>query len=264
MHLISGKPAYVPLGSTAAKQARVAAVAMCGGEDAFPGVLGTTVCKIFDYTMARSGLTEGRARELGYDVVTCLAPAHDRAHFMPHAEMIILKLVADAKTRRLMGIQAVGPGEAAKRVDVAVAAMTAGLPLDAIANLDLCYAPSYSDAMDNLHTACNILRNKLDGHVVGVTPMGVRRMLAGGWRPVLLDVRTHDEFEHARLEDSVHIPLSVLRARLDELPRDRCIITFSRVSLSAYEAAIILKAHGFPDVRVMDGGIVMWPYGTVG
>ena len=97
--------------------------------------------------------------------------------------------------------------------------------------------------------------------MVGVTPMEVHRMLAAGGQPVLLDVRTHDEFEQARIEGSVHIPLSVLRARLDELPRDRCIITFSRVSLSAYEAAIILKAHGFADVRVMDGGIVMWPQG---
>ena len=126
-HLVSGRPTFVPLGSTAAKQARVAAVAMCGGEDSFPGVLGSTVCKVFDYTMARSGLTEARARELGYEVATCLVPAHDRAHFMPDARMIILKLVADPATRRLLGIQAVGPGEAAKRVDVAVAAMSAGL-----------------------------------------------------------------------------------------------------------------------------------------
>ncbi len=194
-------------------------------------------------------------------MATCLVPAHDRAHFMPDARMIILKLVADPATRRLLGIQAVGPGEAAKRVDVAVAAMSAGLTLEAIANLDLCYAPSYSDAMDNLHTAANVLRNKLDGHMVGVTPMEVRRMLAAGEEVVLLDVRTHDEFEQVRLEGSVHIPLSVLRPRLSELPRDRCIVTFSRVSLSAYEAAIILKAHGFEDVRVMDGGIVMWPQG---
>jgi len=258
VHLVSGRPCYVPLGSTAAKQARVAAVALCGGQDAFPGVLGTTVCKVFDYTMARSGLTEAAARELGYQTVTCLVPAHDRAHFMPHAEMIILKLVGDARTRKLLGIQAVGRGEVAKRVDVAVAAMTAGLGLDAIANLDLCYAPSYADAMDNLHTACNVLRNKLDGHMLGITPAEVCRMLAAGEDVLLLDVRTHDEFEQARLEGSVHIPLSVLRARLGELPRDRCIITFSRVSLSAYEAAIILKAHGFPDVRVMDGGIIMW------
>jgi NADPH-dependent 2,4-dienoyl-CoA reductase/sulfur reductase-like enzyme/rhodanese-related sulfurtransferase len=258
-HLVSGRPIFVPLGSTAAKQARVAAVAMCGGQDAFPGVLGTTVCKIFDYTMARSGLTEARATELGYETVTCLAPAHDRAHFMPDARMIILKLVADAATRRLLGIQAVGPGEAAKRVDVAVAAMTAGLSLEAVADLDLCYAPSYSDAMDNLHTACNVLRNKLDGHMAGITPMEVRRMLAAGERLTLLDVRTHGEFEQARVEGSVHIPLSVLRARLGELPRDRPVVTFSRVSLSAYEAAVILKSHGFADVRVMDGGIIMWP-----
>ncbi|MFW6188972.1 MAG: FAD-dependent oxidoreductase [Planctomycetota bacterium] len=260
-HLITGEPCHVPLGSTAAKQARVAAVNICGGEGAFPGVLGTTVCKVFDHTMARSGLSEREARENGYDVVTALVPAHDRAHFMPDAAMIVLKVVADSEARRLIGIQAVGPGEAAKRVDVAVAAMSGGLSLDRIANLDLCYAPSYSDALDNLHTACNVLRNKLAGHMRGVTPAEVRCMRDRGEGFVLLDVRTHEEFDQARLEDSVHIPLSVLRARLDELPRDRPIVTFSRVSLSAYEAAIILRANGFEDVRVMDGGIIMWPYG---
>lgn len=258
--LISGEPAYVPLGSTAAKQGRAAAINICGGDCAFPGVLGTTVCKVFDYTVARSGLTEQRAGELGYDIETAIVPGYDRAHFMPYAAMIIVKLIGDRARRRLLGIQVVGPGEAAKRVDVAVAAMTAQMPVEAIASLDLCYAPSYSDALDNLHTACNVLMNKLDGHMRGVSPMEVRRMRDEGRQMVLLDVRTHDEFESARIEGSAHVPLSVLRGRLNELPRNVPIITFSRVSLSAYEAAIILEANGFEDVRVMDGGIVMWPY----
>jgi len=262
--LLTGEPCYVPLGSTAAKQGRVAAVNICGGDDVFPGVMRTTVCKVFDYTVARTGLTEKQASEAGCDVMTTLTPGYDRGHFMPEARMIIVKLIADRATRKLVGVQAVGPGEAAKRVDVAVTAMTAGLTVDQIANLDLCYAPSYSKALDNLHVACNVMRNKLDGHMRGVSPMTVRRMRDEGKDFVLLDVRTHDEFEQARLEDAVHIPLSVLRARLAELPRDRPIVTFSRVSLSAYEAAIILRSRGFEDVRVMDGGILMWPYGNPG
>lgn len=262
--IVTGEACYVPLGSTAAKQGRVAAVNICGGDDAFGGVMRTTVCKVFDYTVARTGLTETQAAERGYQAITSLTPGYDRAHFMPDAAMIIVKLVADPDTRRLLGVQVVGPGEAAKRVDVAVAAMTAGLPVDEIANLDLCYAPSYSDALDNLHVACNVMRNKLDGHMRGISPMKVRRMRDEGEGFVLLDVRTHEEFEQARLEDAVHIPLSVLRSRLGELPRDKPIIAFSRVSLSAYEASIILQSRGFDDVRVMDGGILMWPYSKLG
>ena len=260
VNLITGKPCYVPLGSTANKQGRVAAINMCDGEDTFPGVAGTTVCKVFDYTVARSGLTERQAREHGCQVVTTLTPGLDRAHFMPDAAMIIIKLVGDAETGRLLGIQVVGPGEAAKRVDVAVTAMTAGMTIDTIAKLDLCYAPSYSDALDNLHTACNVMQNKLRGHMVGVSPVEVRRRLRAGEDILLLDVRTLAEFDEARIEASKHIPIGALQGRLNELPRDKEIITFSRVSLSGYEAASILKAAGFRSVKVMDGGITMWPH----
>jgi len=262
--LVTGRPCYFPLGSTANKQGRVAAVNICGGDERFPGVVGTTVCKVFDYTVARTGLTERQAREAGYRCVTTLTAGPDRAHFMPNAAMLILKLIADADTRKLLGIQAVGPGEGAKRADVAVTAITGGLTVDQISNLDLCYAPSYSDALDNLHTACNVVKNKLAGEMVGITPGEVRRKRDAGEDIVLLDVRTHAEFEEARLDGCTHIPLGALRGRLDELPRDKEIITFSRVSLGGYEAAIILKANGFRNVKVMDGGIVMWPYAKIG
>ena len=261
--LITRRPCYAPFGSTANKQGRVAAINMCGGDARFPGVLSTTICKVFDYTVARTGLTEKQAGESGYQTVSTFTPALDRAHFMPGAATIVIKLVGDAKTRKLLGIQAVGPGEAAKRVDVAVAAMTGGLTADDISNLDPCYAPSYSDAMDNIHTACNVMKNKLDGRMTGITPMEVRRRLSASEDIVLLDVRTHAEFDEARIEGARHIPLGALRGRLDELPADKEIITFSRVSLSAYEAAIILKAHGFQKVKVMDGGMAMWSYANV-
>ena len=256
--LITGKPAYVPLGSTANKQGRVAAVNICGGDDRFPGVVGTTLCKVFDYTVARAGLTELRAREAGYDVVTSLTPSTDRAHFMPHAEMIVIKLVADRATRKLLGIQVVGAGEAAKRLDVAVTAITAGMTVDAVANLDLGYAPSYADALDSLHTACNGTRNKLDGLMDGIMPAEVRRRLDAGEDFVLLDVRTHTEFDASRIPGSRHIPVGALQGRRSELP-DTEIVVVSRVGLTAYEAAVKLRAWGFERVRVMDGGMVMWP-----
>jgi len=260
--LITSRPCYVPLGSTANKQGRVAAINICGGDDIFPGIVGTTVCKVFDYTVARAGLTERHAKQLGFDVVTALTPGLDRAHFMPNAAMIITKLIGDARSGRLLGIQVVGPGEAAKRVDVAVAAMTAGMSVDAVSKLDLCYAPSYSDALDNLHTACNVMRNKLQGHMVGISPAEVRSRLQAGEDILLLDVRSHAELDEARIEGAVHIPIGALRGRLGELPRDREIVVFSRVSLSAYEASFILRAAGFENVKVMDGGITMWPHAS--
>jgi NADPH-dependent 2,4-dienoyl-CoA reductase/sulfur reductase-like enzyme/rhodanese-related sulfurtransferase len=260
MGLVSGKPCYVPLGSTANKQGRVAAVNICGGDAVFPGVLGTTVCKVFDYCVARTGLTEVEARRLGHDVVTALVPAPDKEHFMPTAAMLLLKVVVDAKTRRLLGVQATGPGAGDKRIDVAAMAIAGRMTVDDLANADLCYAPPYSAAMDNLITAANVAGNKLDGHMDGITPMEVHEMLRRRDRFVFVDVRSPVEHEKVRLPGGKLMPLGTLRGRLDELPRDRTIVTFCNTSLRGYEAALILKAAGFPKVRVMDGGIEMWPY----
>ena len=258
--IITGKPCYVPLGSTANKQGRVAAVNMCNGGDTFPGVLGSTVCKVFDYCVARTGLTEAAARQNGYDLVTAYAPAPDKAHFMPDAKTLFLKLLVDAKTRRLLGAQATGPGEGAKRIDVAAMAITCGMTVDQLANADLCYAPPYAPAMDNIITAANVARNKLDGYMQGITPVEVKAKRDRNEDFVLLDVRSPEEYKQVHLADSVLIPLGALRSRLGELPKNKEIVAFCKISLRGYEAALILKAAGFQNVKVMDGGIVMWPY----
>jgi NADPH-dependent 2,4-dienoyl-CoA reductase/sulfur reductase-like enzyme/rhodanese-related sulfurtransferase len=262
--LVSGKPCYVPLGSTANKQGRVAAISVCGGNAAFPGVLGTTVCKVFDYCVARTGLTEAGAKQLGYDVVTALVPAPDKEHFMPQAAMLLLKVVVDRKTRRLLGVQATGPGAGDKRIDVAAMAISARMTVDQVANADLCYAPPYSPAMDNLITAANVAANKLDGHMDGISATEVQQMMEREEDFVFLDVRSPVEYEQVRLPRTTLIPLGTLRGRNDELPRDKLIVTFCNTSLRGYEAALILKAAGFPQVRVMDGGIAMWPYERLG
>jgi len=258
--LLTGRPAYIPLGSTANKQGRVAANNICGVHDTFPGVLGSTVCKVFEYCVARTGLSEAAARSLGYEVVTAMAPAPDKAHFMPAAKPLLLKLIVDKNSRRLLGAQATGPGAGDKRIDAAAMAITAGMTVDQFANADLCYAPPYAPAMDNIITAANVARNKLDGRMVGVSPMEVHRMMDEGADFVLLDVRSPAEYEQVRLPNSTSIPLGTLRGRLDELPRDKEIIAFCKISLRGYEAELILKAAGFNNVRVMDGGIEMWPF----
>jgi len=259
-HLLTGQPAFIPLGSTANKQGRVAANHICNIPDEFPGVLGSAVCKVFDFCVGRTGLTEREARAAGYDVEVAFTPAPDKAHFMPASRMLMLKLVADRKTRKLLGAQAVGPGEGDKRIDVAAMALTAGMTVDQLAHADLCYAPPYSPAVDNILTAADVLRNKLDGCFKGISAEQLQAELASATPPVLLDVRTPDEFKQMRLPDALFIPLGALRTRLHEVPRDRPIVTFCKISLRGYEASRILQAHGYTDVRVLDGGLVTWPY----
>ncbi len=261
--IITGLPIYVPMGSTANKQGRIAAINICGGNDTFPGVLGTVVCKVFDFCVARTGLTEADAREAGYEVVTVLTGAPDREHFMPNAKALMLKLIVDRGSRRLLGAQVAGPGQGDKRIDVATTAITGGMTVDQISNLDLCYAPPYSLAMDNLITGANIAKNKLAGVFESITPMEVHGKMQNREDFVLLDVSTPQEYEEMRLPGSMHIPSGALRSRLSDLPKDREIVTFCRLSIRGYEAALILQAAGFQQVRVMDGGVMMWPYEKV-
>jgi len=259
-NLVTGKPAYVPLGSTANKQGRVAAINICGGEDKFPGVLESTICKVFDFTVGCTGLNERTARELGYDVVSCLYPAPDKAHYYPTAQALMLKLVADRKSGRLLGVQAVGPGDGAKRLDTAAAAITAAMTVEQVSKLDLCYAPPYSAALDNLITAANVLRNKMEGRMDGISPAELKERLDRGEDIVLLDVRTPAEHGEKHIPNSILIPMADLRRRLGELPRDKEIVVYCGSSLRAYESSILLRESGFANVRVLDGSIAMWPY----
>jgi rhodanese-related sulfurtransferase len=192
-----------------------------------------------------------------------LTGSPDREHFMPDARVIMLKLVVDRLTRRLLGVQAVGPGHGDKRIDIASTAITAGMTVDHLANLDLGYAPPYSLAMDNLITGANIAKNKLDGVFESITPMEVYQKLWNKEDFVLLDVSSPHEYEEERLPGSILIPIGTLRGRIHELPKDREIVTFCRLSIRGYEAALLLKAAGFQNVRVMDGGVIMWPYEKV-
>ncbi len=262
--LITGQPCYVPLGSTANKQGRVAAVNIAGGKSRFPGVLGTTVCRVFDYCVARTGLSEQQAQQHGFDVISVSAPAPDKEHFVPSAAMLLLKIVVECSTRRILGAQGTGPGAADKRIDVAAMAITAKMTVDQLANADLCYAPPYSPAMDNLITAANVAANKLDGHLRGISAVEVNGMLQRHEEFLFLDVRTPAEHERVRLPKSQLIPLGTLRGRLDEIPHKKRIVLFCNISLRAYEAALILRAAGFHDCCVLDGGVEMWPFEKMG
>jgi rhodanese-related sulfurtransferase len=175
---------------------------------------------------------------------------------------VILKLVAEKANRRLIGIQGVGPGDVVKRIDVAITAMTGRMTVDEVANLDLAYAPPYSEAMDVLIHGANILRNKLDGLLRGVTATQLQAMRQVGEDLMLLDVRSPDEHQNGAIPGSTLIPLGALRSRLDQIPRDRRVIAYCKTSLRAWEAVRILAGYGLNNVEILDGGFLAWPFET--
>ena len=255
-------PCFVPLGSVANKEGRVAGANAVGVTDHFPGVMSTVALKVFDWNVGRTGLSETEAEQCGQSVVTATVAGPDKPHYYPDAKLVVLKLVADPATRRLLGVQGVGQGEVIKRIDVAVTALTAGMTVDQVANLDLAYAPPYSEAMDILIHGTNVLRNKLDGFLRGVTATEFHRALGAGEDLLLLDVRTQDEHDTARIPGSVLIPLGALRTRAAEVPRDRRVVAYCRTSLRAWEASRMLAGLGCENIEILDGGILAWPYET--
>lgn len=260
VHRVTGKEVYLPMGSTANKQGRVAGINAVGGEVRFSGVIGTSIVRVFRLNVGKTGLSETEASTHGFAVETVLSPAPDKAHFFPGAKPILLKLVAERGTGRLLGLQAVGEGDVAKRLDAAAMAIGLGATVEQLAQADLGYAPPYSAAMDNLIVAADILKNKLAGCARGVSPLEVKRKLDEGEQFVLLDVRSPAEHQEVGIEGATLIPLGALRERLAELPRDREIIAFCKISLRGYEAQQILAGAGFTKVAFLDGGVLGWPY----
>ncbi|NLH18219.1 MAG: FAD-dependent oxidoreductase [Phycisphaerae bacterium] len=258
--LLMDSPIYAPMGSTANKQGRTVAVNLAGGNEPFAGVLSTFVCKLFDYNVGKTGLTEMQAREMGYKVVVVLCPGPDHDHFVPGAQDLLLKLIVDYKSRRILGVQAIGPGVVDKRIDVAATAISGKMTVDQLAHVDLGYAPPFSPVLDNLITAANVAKNKLEGRFLGISSQELHHRMENRDPLLLLDVRTPVEVQHFRLKGSLSIPLGSLRSRLYELPREAEIVTVCNYSLRAYEAAVILRQAGYNSVSVLDGGLSMWPY----
>jgi len=155
-HLVTGKPAYIPLGSTANKQGRVAGTNGAGGEATFGGVVGTMVVRAFDLAVARTGLTATRAQELGYTVRAPMIKAMDSSHYFPGAAPIHVKLVVDEETGRLLGGQIAGRRGVAKRIDVLATALHHRLTVADLQRLDLSYAPPFAPVWDPILVAANV------------------------------------------------------------------------------------------------------------
>jgi len=251
---------YVPLGSTANKHGRVVANNIAGQEEQFPGILGSMAVKVFSLNVARTGMSSRDAQLIGLKPESIVVSATDFAHLYPGSKPIVIKLIAERSSRKVLGAQVAGPGVVDKRVDVIATAITLGATVDQLAQLDLCYAPPFSNAMDALHQTANAMRNKLDGLAESLSATAVKEMLDNHEDFIFLDVRSPAEQEEVRIKGSILIPLGALRQKLTELPVDALIVPFCKMSLRGYEAQLILQHAGFRNVRYMEGGILGWPY----
>jgi NADPH-dependent 2,4-dienoyl-CoA reductase/sulfur reductase-like enzyme/rhodanese-related sulfurtransferase len=265
-HLVTGAKVCIPMGSTANKHGRVIGTNVTGGRETFPGVIGTTVVKALEYHVGRTGLGEKEAQAAGFNVVTALAVDPDRPNYYPGSRDVLLKVIADRKTCKILGGQGLSRGEIAKRIDVLATAITFGATVDVMSDIDLGYAPPYNTPLDPVHNAANIIRNKLAGLAVGLTPAQIKAKIDSGEDFILLDVRNQKEWDRWRIEapQVKLIPQNQLLQRMNELPRDKEIVTTCRGGTRAYQAALVLKGAGFSNVKFAEGSITAWPFDVFG
>lgn len=264
VHRITGKKVLAPYGDLANLQGRVAGEnAVVGNMVTFPGTIQTGICKVFDYSAGSTGLSETAARKNGYDdIITVMNSSTDKPNFMGGA-LIITKLVCRHSDGKILGAQCIGPGNVAKQIAQWAMAILAGMHVEDIVNADLPYAPPFSLAIDHFIATAHLMQNKLKGRLKGISPVEVWKKLENKERPFFIDARGPDEYEQMRLGIcETLIPLGALRKRLNELPQDRGreVICYCKISLRGYEAALVLEANGWTNVKVMEGGIVAWPY----
>jgi NADPH-dependent 2,4-dienoyl-CoA reductase/sulfur reductase-like enzyme/rhodanese-related sulfurtransferase len=261
---ISGEPVFTPMGDLANLEGRVAGEnAINGNCVTFPGTYHTGICKIFDFSAGSTGLSIKAAERMGlteYQTVVNASP--DKPGFMG-AKLLVSKMLVSTRDQRLLGYQCVGPGDVSKQVATAAMAILGKLTVEDLINADLPYAPPFSLAIDHFITAAHIMQNKLKGRMTGISVTEVWEKIQRGDKPFFLDGRSPAEFEEMHLGIGEHlIPMGALRSRLTELPADKDaeIICFCKISLRGYEAETILRAHGYTNVKVMEGGIMAWPY----
>ncbi len=260
---ITGKKNHAPYGDLANLEGRVAGEnAVLGNVVKFPGTIQTGICKIFDYKAGTAGLGERTALQSGHDVMTVINASLDKPGFMD-GKLLVSKLVVNRQDGRILGAQCVGLGDVSRQVAQWAMAIMGKMRVEDAVNADLPYAPPFSLAIDHFITTVHLMQNKIKGRLKGISSVEVKNKLDGGADVFLLDVRGPEEYEVMRLGiGETLIPLGALRKRLSEIPADknREIVCFCKISLRGYEAALILEANGWKNVRVMEGGIVAWPY----
>ena len=262
-NIITGYNVHAPFGDLANLEGRVAGEnAIKGNVAVFPGTIQTGVCKLFDYGIGITGLSETKVKEAGIDYIKVINASPDKPGFMD-GKLLITKLIVENKSGKILGAQCIGPGDVSKQLAIWATAIKGKLTVDDMINADLPYAPPFSLAIDHSIATAHVIQNKINGIFVGISAMDLKEMVDNKRDIYLLDVRGADEFEQTRLGlGETLIPLGMLRKRINELPQDKNteIVTYCKISLRGYEAAVLIQAHSYKNVKVLEGGIMAWPF----
>lgn len=255
------RPTRLALAGPAQKQARAAADHMYGITNRQRGVIGSSSIQVFDYNCAATGINERTAKMAGIEVDSVYVIAPDKVGLMPSSNPLHFKLVYEVPTGKISGAQAIGKGNADKRIDVIATMITMGGTIEDLKDLELSYSPMYSTAKDVVNMAALVATNVLYGRFKQVHVSEVRDLYEQG--AFFLDVREKNEFENGQIKGALNVPLSELRERMNEIPKDRPIYVHCRSAQRSYNAVMALQNSGFTQVYNVSGsflGICLYEY----
>lgn len=249
---ISKAPAFIPLAGPANKQGRIAADNIAGIESEYTGTQGSAVLKLFDMTVATTGLNEKSAQAKGieYDKTYIYLASH--ASYYPGGNMMSIKALWDKKTLKIIGAQIVGFDGVDKRIDVLATVIRLGGKISDLTTLELCYAPPFSSAKDPVNMLGFVAENIVTGKIKQFFWYDVENLPRDG-SVTLLDVRTVTEVSRGKIDGFINIPLDSLRERINEIPKDKPIYVHCHSGLRSYIACRILTGNGF-DCYNLAGG----------
>jgi len=249
---ITKKPAFIPLAGPANKQGRVAADNIAGYESVYTGTQGSAVLKLFDMTVATTGLNEKTAAAAGMDYDKTYTYSASHATYYPDASQMSVKVLWDKKTLKIIGAQIVGFDGVDKRMDVLATAIRFGAKVTDLTTLELCYAPPFGSAKDPVNMLGFVAENIVSGKLKQFFWHDVEKLPRDG-SVFLLDTRTPFEVMRGRINGFVNIPLDSLRERLDEIPKDKPVYVHCHSGLRSYLACRILTGNGY-DCYNLAGG----------
>ena len=244
---ITGQEAWSPMGSSANMEGRLLAENITGKKKAYPGVLGTAVCKLPGLNAGRTGLTVSQAEAAGYDPVSVLTVVDDKAHYYPEAGTFIVKMIADRTSDRFLGLQALGKGAVDKMTDIAVTALTMKTTLQDLENMDLAYAPPFSTAIHPFVHTVNVLRNKLSGSFETFTPQEYENGEAEAYRMI-------DAALQPSLPGVEYLDLEKVTEPVEGLDKEEKLLLVCAKGKRAYMLQNRLKQFGYTQTKVLEGG----------
>ena len=243
-HQVTGEDALISLAGPANKQGRIVADNICGIDSRYRGSLGSSVLKVFDLTVAGTGLTEKGAAASGIDYDRVVLSPGSHAGYYPGAKPLTMKVIFEKETLRLLGAQAIGAEGVDKRIDVLATAIQGGIAADELKDLDLAYAPPYSSAKDPVNMAGFMIEN-IQAGLIKQWHWDEEPQLPRDGSVTMLDARTPDEYGRSHLDGFVNIPVDDLREHLDELDPAKPVYVICQTGLRSYIACRILAQAGF-------------------